>query len=399
MRTLIVKYGLIIIYACMAISCSSSPSRALGPEGEVLVFRGTVISIENSPIPESRTNWVVRTRVDKVAKGRFDAKTFDFRVHSPSRSGLELKGQYTIEAIRTTEGYRVDQHQWNRPATKASVKRSIKWPLVDGYSDPNEIVYDKAHFEGYLAFYQNRVTSSGIGPQCVMVIGDKTVTFRSNIDSTPVGGTRFHIDHLRRFLRSRMDGTKKVYLDNRSPKLSPFERDVWHCVGFIRAAKASSALGELNKLLSDPNDAIKFATVWAIAEMGREANDSIPLLAEVLETKVSSAAGMALAKMGKAAIPALIKKARSGGVDARIYSIEALGKIGPPARDAVDVLIKALHEKKDIRDRSGYISCYAARALGLIRDKRALPHLRQMNRVKNRDVRKASRKAIQLIEK
>ena len=77
-----------------------------------LVFRGTVESIQGDPLPQSLANWIVRFRVEEVLLGDFGGKTFAFRIHSPAMSGLEVGKQYTVEAIRTVDGYSVDQDQW-----------------------------------------------------------------------------------------------------------------------------------------------------------------------------------------------------------------------------------------------------------------------------------------------
>jgi hypothetical protein len=77
-----------------------------------LVFEGTVSSIEIVPLPESLKNFVVTMWVDRVVKGEFKNKTFQFRIHSPSLSGLKVGEKYTVEAKRTKDGYTVDQYQW-----------------------------------------------------------------------------------------------------------------------------------------------------------------------------------------------------------------------------------------------------------------------------------------------
>jgi len=271
------------------------------------------------------------------------------------------------------------------------------WPLVDGYHDPNRIVYDKERFESYLSFYGNRPIICGIGPSCEMTIRGPPTRFRSGIDYGHIG-TRFHIDYLRRFLRSRIDGTKNVFTDDRCPTMNPYERDVYFCVGLIADAKAKDAIPELNQLLSDRSREIRIATIRAIGAFGAEAGTAAKL-AEVLETDLASDASKAMASIGEAAIPLLTEKVNAGGTDARIYSIGALGIIGPRANSAVDELVKALYEKKDVTNRSGYISSYAATALGRIQDKRALPHLRKMDAAMNHDVRNASQRAIQEIER
>jgi len=84
-----------------------------------LVFLGTVAEMTSSPLPQSRLGWVVQCEVDRVVSGTFPGKTFSFRIHSPSKSGLEVGKQYTITATRTPDGFHVDQHQWMNTLNKA----------------------------------------------------------------------------------------------------------------------------------------------------------------------------------------------------------------------------------------------------------------------------------------
>jgi hypothetical protein len=79
-----------------------------------LVFLGTVEKLEASPLTYSTENWIIHCRVDQVLSGDFSRKMFSFRVHSPSKSGLEVGKQYKIEAKRTAEGYTIDQYQWRK---------------------------------------------------------------------------------------------------------------------------------------------------------------------------------------------------------------------------------------------------------------------------------------------
>jgi hypothetical protein len=55
---------------------------------------------------------VITTRVDKVLSGSFPGKEFQFAVHSPAKSNLDLGKQYTVRATRTKTGYTVDELQW-----------------------------------------------------------------------------------------------------------------------------------------------------------------------------------------------------------------------------------------------------------------------------------------------
>ncbi|MFQ5795664.1 MAG: HEAT repeat domain-containing protein [Candidatus Bipolaricaulia bacterium] len=52
-----------------------------------------------------------------------------------------------------------------------------------------------------------------------------------------------------------------------------------------------------------------------------------------------------LVKIGPAAVPTLIKVLQDKDVDVRQEAAEALGKIGPDARDAVPALVEALRDE------------------------------------------------------
>lgn len=282
-------------------------------------------------------------------------------------------------------------------SSSAIAAESMQWPLVDGFHNPNHVVYSKDHYEAYLKFIADRPHRSGVGPLCEMVIDGGVTEFRSSIDYDYVG-TKFHIDQLRTFLRKRIAGKAKEFTDDRRPKVSPLEHDVLACVSLIHAAGATTAIPELEALLGDPHPFIRLTTIWAFGAFGATAEKSVPSLIQVLETEHAADVSDVLANIGAAAVPALIEKVRMGGVDARIYSIAALGGIGPPAKTAVDVLTDALAEKQNFTNRSGYISSYAAAALGKINDPKALPHLRKaMKESKNHDVVNACKTSIQLI--
>jgi hypothetical protein len=92
---------------------NKSAMQSSGNNGQ-LVFSGTIISINNSPIERSNLDWIVSARVDRIISGEFVGKTFDFRIHSPTKSGLEVGKQYIIEATLSQDGYIVDQYQWRK---------------------------------------------------------------------------------------------------------------------------------------------------------------------------------------------------------------------------------------------------------------------------------------------
>lgn len=97
-----------------ALPSGSTRLQAANPTAGDLVFVGTVTEIAASPAPDAPTlGWVVTTKVERVEIGVFTEPTFSFRIHSATRSGLQVGGSYTIRATRTATGYSVDPLQWH----------------------------------------------------------------------------------------------------------------------------------------------------------------------------------------------------------------------------------------------------------------------------------------------
>jgi hypothetical protein len=106
---LILSLSLIFIAGCKT---SQEPVTAMMSKKPNLVFVGTVVSIEASPLPRSSANYIVTFNVEKVESGKLGGKTFSFPVHNPSQSGLEIGKRYRVVATKTDRGYYIDQHQW-----------------------------------------------------------------------------------------------------------------------------------------------------------------------------------------------------------------------------------------------------------------------------------------------
>jgi len=88
----------------------------------------------------------------------------------------------------------------------------------------------------------------------------------------------------------------------------------------------------------------------------------VPQLISALEDEnVRYGASLALARLGKEAVPALRKSLTSGNPDRRVWSAYTLGEIGADAKTAVGDLTKALENKKEDALRAA-----AAQALGKI---------------------------------
>jgi hypothetical protein len=110
------KNLIMIMVSAFLIGCFANKNTITGkkPEGTILVFTGTVIDIQVSPLRQSTLNWVVTMRVDQISQGEFSGSQFSFRIHSPTQSGLIMGQTYRVEAKRTSEGYTVDQNQWTK---------------------------------------------------------------------------------------------------------------------------------------------------------------------------------------------------------------------------------------------------------------------------------------------
>ena len=75
---------------------------------EDLIFSGKITSIQLSPSSESFLNYIVIMHINQIIKGDFRGKQFNFRVHSPSRSELEMAHTYIVKAKSSPDGYIVD---------------------------------------------------------------------------------------------------------------------------------------------------------------------------------------------------------------------------------------------------------------------------------------------------
>lgn len=280
--------------------------------------------------------------------------------------------------------------------SSASSVGSLTWPVEDRYHNPNLVIYDRTHLRLYVAeHYGNRKISCGVGPQCE-VVGNSVVQFRTYLGAERHFGVRFKSDQLREFLEARIAGTTKEYVDDEMPKITPYERDIGHCISLLAAAHDNEAIAILDKLLSDKSAYVRSSAIVALGSFGGDASASIPKLMELFDGKSAEWVARSLARMGQPGIEALTKKSKTGSEPARLHAIEQLGNVGPVAKSAVKSLIETM---QDFKDRGGPpIGAYAAIALGKIGDPRAIPHLRQMKYAKNHDVVSTSAKAIEAIE-
>jgi hypothetical protein len=99
------RLPLLVMLTLITLATASASSR--------LVFRGTILRIDSGGA-NSLKPFVVTTSVDKILDGQFSGKRFQFAVHSPSQSGLQIGHRYTVRADIAANGYIVDELQWRR---------------------------------------------------------------------------------------------------------------------------------------------------------------------------------------------------------------------------------------------------------------------------------------------
>lgn len=183
---------------------------------------------------------------------------------------------------------------------------------------------------------------------------------------------------------------------------------IQNCYAGSSKTKSSSAQAQVNKYIQDLKHGtrdVKISAAQALGGIGPAAKDAIPALIETLKDEdecVSGEAGIALGKIGATAVPALIKMLKDGDDQVRhsaawvlgskigspavpaliktlgdkkwgvrASAVEALGQIGPAAKDALPVLIKILRNGDEVECVRGE----AAIAIGEIHNTSAVPEL------------------------
>jgi len=112
------------------------------------------------------------------------------------------------------------------------------------------------------------------------------------------------------------------------------------------------------------NSITKRAAAWALSRMGSEAEKAMPALLNALEKKHGGEhthSSETLARIGKPALPGVIKLLSSRYSTARKAACRTLGLMGSEAGEAADELAKLLS------DKSSAVRTEAARALGKMR--------------------------------
>lgn len=78
-------------------------------DGENIVLKGTVTEIRPKQGAHPHLKWLVSLQVNSVIAGDFTGETFNFHIHSPTKSAIVKDGQYVIHLVRNQAGeYRLE---------------------------------------------------------------------------------------------------------------------------------------------------------------------------------------------------------------------------------------------------------------------------------------------------
>src|SRR5262249_797251 len=153
-----------------------------------------------------------------------------------------------------------------------------------------------------------------------------------------------------------------------------------------------SAVPSLIDALKNESPSIRAEAARALGKIGPEAKDAIPNLKSVFlaNDKSSNEAAEALAKIGKASIPAISEGTKSEIVAVRGLAARTVGKVGA---DAVPTLVDALADKNvDVRQ-----SAAAALAPLRINDKMVVLALAHAVHDTDQRVRQQCLQALQIL--
>jgi hypothetical protein len=160
--------------------------------------------------------------------------------------------------------------------------------------------------------------------------------------------------------------------------------EIVRSIGSFRG-DALSALGDLSKALTNPEQDVRAAAAWALSQVGPPAASAVPALVAALtdpNPRVRCLAAIALREMGPHAtnaVPALAKALGDSEPSVRAPAAQALGAIGANAKASVPSLVDRLN----VPGEPSFVLRSVVVALGQIGPDAAsaLPALEEMQRM------------------
>lgn len=223
-------------------------------------------------------------------------------------------------------------------------------PLVEGFRDPNAIVYDTrrlALLDDVRGMAFRRLQMDGIHFLSITTPrGALRVGISNQATGQPYMDGPFHWKQLLGFLQVRLDrqlppGLLANVQSDRAHEA--WTNDLQDVIEIVGAARIEEAIPLLTKLLDDPELAMPAAD--ALRCLGPRAAGAVQPLTRLLskgDTGRPSPAAHALGAIGQAALPAVLAVASNPEDARRIDAIRAVAEIGPPAKAAVPLLIQLI---------------------------------------------------------
>jgi hypothetical protein len=108
---------------------------------------------------------------------------------------------------------------------------------------------------------------------------------------------------------------------------------------------AGEAVEHLLKALDDPDEAVRWWATSSLGDLGPAGSSAVPALVDLLKDEtIRFAAIEALAKLGPREVPSLVNALRDPNPLVRLGAVEALGQIGPDAREAYPAIHPLLND-------------------------------------------------------
>ena len=134
-------------------------------------------------------------------------------------------------------------------------------------------------------------------------------------------------------------------------------RAVIQSLGKVGKADSRAVIPILTAALGDSEIVVVYEAALALSEFGLEARPAVPALIAALrrtnEHDEMSSFVEALGTIGKDSVPLLIEALKDDNKKIRLVAIEALGLIGPDAKQAMPFLIALLDDRDDEARKSG----------------------------------------------
>ncbi|MCY3022072.1 MAG: HEAT repeat domain-containing protein [Planctomycetota bacterium] len=224
-------------------------------------------------------------------------------------------------------------------------------PVVDGFSDPNRIVYDDAFLQNCAKLARARwgVCADGWVQFEVLTDGG-LVPFEWDVNDAYLG-TRFQAAALMRFLEARVgrehEGTqievKIPHATGGKAVLCPWESDICTVLRLVGAAKVRKAASVCVRLLKDKSLSVRWAAARALLGVEPDGAVALPLLIDLLADKeMAHAAQQVLRDYGVVAAPYLAAALQREDLSIRLQAARTLAEIKGTGRDLIPPLLKAM---------------------------------------------------------